>query len=477
MGRKFLNIKVGVKLKSLLLRESLFQGEGAKAISGCEFLMRLTIRFSIQNTDGWARIKSKTLDNLFRPYKVKYLEVLAVLERLKIMHPRKVGFYDKTSRSGSVSRYRLTEFGVLLLIDKDREYLRKGQNDPKVNRRIRNTLSKKKSRINDSEDLVISKTLRNILDLKLDQAGLEKYWEKSGSVLSCEDYYAKQYSVISIDAKKFKKLKRCKTDGRIHHPWVLMKSDLRPLFSLRGKKYLVTIDIRSCHPTFWGKYIYDLAGISQFLVLNESTREELDSKYNDKLNTSNIYSIYQGSITISPIYSISPIPSVPPASLHYLTCNVDKMVEEYVRWTRFWTDPDLDPKQQIIDNLGGAFSRDEVKDLINSSINGKKNEVFRWIENNYPALFGIWNQTDLKTTGVQISKLYETRLILDPELFELAVELGLDIISEHDGYGVFAAEGDPEVDQKAQALAARIGDNCLRLFGFRAVVKVEAVSI
>ena len=82
MGRKFLNIKVGVKLKSLLLRESLFQGEGTKAISGCEFLMRLSIRFSIQNTDGWARIKSKTLDNLFRPYKVKYLEVLAVLERL-----------------------------------------------------------------------------------------------------------------------------------------------------------------------------------------------------------------------------------------------------------------------------------------------------------------------------------------------------------------------------------------------------------
>jgi len=51
-----------------------------------------------------------------------------------------------------------------------------------------------------------------------------------------------------------------------------MKSDLRPLFSLRGKKYLVTIDIRSCHPTFWGKYICELAGISQFLVdINDTT--------------------------------------------------------------------------------------------------------------------------------------------------------------------------------------------------------------
>ncbi len=455
MGRKFLNIKVGVKLKSLLSRESLFQGEGAKAISGCEFLMRLTIRFSIQNTDGWARIKSKTLDNLFRPYKVKYLEVLAVLERLEIMHPRKIGFYDRTSRSGSVSRYRLTEFGVLLLIDKDREYLRKGQNDPKIHRRFQKKLSKKKSRINDSEDLVISKTLRNILDLKLDRAGFEEYWENMDCALSYEEYYEKQYSLISIEAKKFKKLKRCKTDGRIHHPWVLMKSDLRPLFSLRGKKYLLTIDIRSCHPTFWGKYIYDLSGISQFLVLNEDIKEELNTKYN-KLTNLTIYdnSIYQDPIPTFPTSSISPISSIPPASLHYLTCNVDKIVEEYVKWTRFWTDPNLDPKQQIIADLGGAFSRDEVKDLINSSINGQRNQVFRWIENNYPALFEIWNQTDLKTTGVQISKLYETRLILDPGLFELAAELGLDILPEHDGAGLFCAEGDPELDQKAQALAA-----------------------
>ena len=58
----------------------------------------------------------------------------------------------------------------------------------------------------------------------------------------------------------------------------------------------------------------------------------------------------------------------------------------------------------------------------------------------------------------------------------MAESLGLDIISEHDGCGVFAVDGDPEVDQKAQVLAARIGDNCLRLFGFKAVVKVERVG-
>lgn len=181
-------------------------------------------------------------------------------------------------------------------------------------------------------------------------------------------------------------------------------------------------------------------------------------------------SIYQDFI------SISPISSVPPVSLHYLTCNVYKIVEEYIKWTRFWTDPNLDPKQQIIADLGGTLSRDEVKDLINSSINSKKNQVFKWIKNSYPALFEIWNQTNLKTTGPQISKFYETKIMLDPELILLAESLGLDIIFEHDGFAGFTAEGDPEIDQKAQAVAARIGDNCLRLFGFRAVVKIKRVG-
>jgi hypothetical protein len=97
-------------------------------------------------------------------------------------------------------------------------------------------------------------------------------------------------------------------------------------------------------------------------------------------------------------------------------------------------------------------------------------------KNNYPALFEIWNQTNLKTTGPQISKFYETKIMLDPELILLAESLGLDMVFERDGAILFSAEGDPELDQKAHALAMRIVDNCLRLFGFKAVVKVKLVG-
>jgi hypothetical protein len=156
-----------------------------------------------------------------------------------------------------------------------------------------------------------------------------------------------------------------------------------------------------------------------------------------------------------------------------LTCNVDKIVEEYIKWTKFWTDPHLDPKQQIIADLGGAFSRDEVKDLINSSINGKENQVFKWIENNYPVLFEIWNQTNLKKTGPQISKFYETKIMLDPELILLAESMGLDVLGEHDGIGVFAEEKDSDIDAKIVKLKSWIQDRSVALFGVKAQVKID----
>ena len=87
MIRKFTNIKVGVELDSLLSRESLFFGERYKAISNCEYLLNLISIWSEQTDDGWAGIHSKRLKSLFRGHKLKYTEVLIVLEKLKIIAP------------------------------------------------------------------------------------------------------------------------------------------------------------------------------------------------------------------------------------------------------------------------------------------------------------------------------------------------------------------------------------------------------
>ena len=241
-----------------------------------------------------------------------------------------------------------------------------------------------------------------------------------------------------------------------------MKSDARPLFRLRGKPYSRVLDIRACHPTFWARFILD------YICNKKKDYELINNTIDIPINIiSNVYNN-----TISPIsYSLPPL-----GSLHYSYGNVDELVNECSKWTAFWINHDIDPRELIAQDLGNGETKETVKQLVNSAMNGSENRVFKWICQNYPALSSIWLQTDLKLTGVQISKFYETRLILDPGLFELAAELGLDILAEHDGLGIFAAEGDPDVDQKAHALATRIVDNCLTLFGFRAVGKASSYT-
>ena len=469
----FTNIKISITLNKILAQEPLFQGKNrCKSIGSCSRLLEIIFKLSQRNKDGWAAIDCKTLDNLFRREKIKYLEVITILERLKIIEPRKRGFFDSQTGTGSFGRFKLTAYGIQLLLDENREYLRKLLNDPKVDTRIRANRRKKKSRIIESEDLVISKTLKNILDLEFNKEAFDVYWKENEKTLSPGQKVAALYSLISIITGGFKELKRCEKDGRIHHSWVLMSSDLRPLFSLRGKKYLRTIDIRSCHTTFWAKYICDISKLPEYLSLNEAIRDLLNSKYkeyNNILTNNSIYTnnnIYYDSISSS-FFPTSPI------SLPYLSCNVTKLAEEYINWTEFWTNPETDPKKQIISDLGLTCSREQIKVLINSSINGSENKVFKWIREKFPVLFEIWQKTDLKKTGNNISKFYETKLMLDPELILLAESMGLDVLVEHDGIGVFAEEKDSDLDAKILKLKSWIRDRSVALFGVKAQVKID----
>ena len=99
--------------------------------------------------------------------------------------------------------------------------------------------------------------------------------------------------------------------------------------------------------------------------------------------------------------------------------------------------------------------------------------MFNWIEKNYPALFEIWNNTDLKKTGNNISRFYETKLMLDPELILLAESMGLEVLTEHDGLGLFGDEGDPDLDTKVRNLRDWIQEKSVALFGLKVQVKID----
>lgn len=468
----FTNIKISIILNQILVQEPLFQGENrCKVISSCERFMRWTFDFSTRNKYGWAKINSKACDKLFRSCEIKYTEVFEILERHGIMFPRKVGFKSMKTGENVISRFRLTDFGINLLFDPNKEYIRKQNNDPKQDKRIRNRKSQRKSRIKDSEDQVISKILTNIIDLKIDESAFDEYWKDNKQYFSPKQIYTIELYKDSIKNGQLKKLRRCIKDGRIHHPWVCMPSLLRPFFSLRGKKYLRTIDIRSCHPTFWAKYIFEISRIPEYLRLNEDIKDLLNTKYKEYNNILTNNSIYTNSINHSLIYNSSIPPS--PVSQHYVSQNVTPLIEEYIKWTEFWTDPDIDPKQQIIDDLDGTYSRDEIKELINASINLQRNDVFYWIEKNYPVLFDIWKKTNRKKTGNYISRFFETKLMLDPELILLAESMNLEVLTEHDGAGIFAQENDSELDAKAKKLRDWIQEKSVALFGLKVQVKID----
>jgi len=475
MERKFTNIKVGVELYSLLSRESLFQGEGYKGISACQRFMEQVAWLSTQTDENTAGIGRKKIADLFNAYKINYKSAISVLDSLGILYKCQNGFYNKLTKDGRVSRFKITELGWRLLVDGQREYLRKLHNDPDEDRRVRNNRRLKKKRQKDvlgPVELIIN---NNLFDLEYSKEDFECFWREKCVYFKPGEKFNINYSINRIQKGDFNKIARNDKDGRIHHIWVLMKSQARSLFRLRGKPYSRILDIRACHPTFWARFILDY-------ICNYKKEGKLINNTTDIANTSNNNTSNNGSSintivnlcnnTITPIYySLSPL-----GSLHYSYGNVDELVNEWSKWNAFWTNPEIDPRELMAQDLGSGETKETVKKLVNSAMNGSENRVFEWICRNYPALSSIWLQTDLKLTGVQISKFYETRLILDPGLFELAAELGIDILPEHDGLGIFAAEGDPELDQKAQVLAARIGDKCLKLFGFKAVVKVKKVG-
>jgi hypothetical protein len=108
----FINIKISISLNNLLSKEPLFQGEKSlKAISNCLYLLNLISIRSEINKDGWAAIDSKKLKSIFRGSKLKYKEVLSVLERLKILAPPRWGFYDRAT-----NKARSAGFSLLLSV-------------------------------------------------------------------------------------------------------------------------------------------------------------------------------------------------------------------------------------------------------------------------------------------------------------------------------------------------------------------------
>lgn len=115
---------------------------------------------------------------------------------------------------------------------------------------------------------------------------------------------------------------------------------------------------------------------------------------------------------------------------------------------------------------------------MNETLNGSKfhKNYLKWFQSEFPLLNTIWQSTDIKATGSEIAKRYETRIIFNPELYRLTETLDIKIIPEHDGLGVFAASDDNKLTEKLEKISKHLSNYSSQQFAVPIVVKTKLVD-
>ena len=87
---------------------------------------------------------------------------------------------------------------------------------------------------------------------------------------------------------------------------------------------------------------------------------------------------------------------------------------------------------------GKGFSKGKDGFYTFSHKRGNHKRLNDWIKREFPVIYKEWLKTDIKQTGVNISKDFETRVIQDPRIYRKAKELGYVLGNENDGFGIFS---------------------------------------
>jgi len=90
-------------------------------------------------------------------------------------------------------------------------------------------------------------------------------------------------------------------------------------------------------------------------------------------------------------------------------------------------------------------------------------------------LSAIWQGTDVKDTGNAIARKYEHELIRHQGVYDLAESLGVKIIDEHDGFGVFAEDDGPELQSKLDSIVNYLQSLSAKRFGVPIIIKIKRV--
>ena len=193
-------------------------------------------------------------------------------------------------------------------------------------------------------------------------------------------------------------------DGRWHqNGWIGLSTEVKKTLECNGMKHSACLDIRSCHGTFWGLYV-------------KSTDASVDLSEVLRWNA-----IFLG--------EEKPVVYFQRKMMNFLTRK-----------------PSLKLVKDVLNKYFNGFGRDHSTNelRINKGEEDDSKNTLRALEyvisEEFPSLIAAWKKTNIKETGINISRFFEQKIMQDGRLFELAKEMGVVIVQEHDGFSVFSKE-------------------------------------
>jgi hypothetical protein len=234
--------------------------------------------------------------------------------------------------------------------------------------------------------------------------------------------------LIDIIKKDYAELHHNVKDNRIWNPYTQLPPEIKSIIKINGLDYQYTIDIRSCYPSLFGEYV--------------------------------IKRIY---------YSIpTPIPA------HIAYGNLDILME-LKKYNDLFLNPDVNIKSHLSTLLD--INKSEIKEVlikyynghrVGKNINNPYNKYDAWLKSEFPLMYSLWKTTDIKQTGNNIGKYFETKLMLDQSIYNKAKDLGIIIGYEYDGMSFYSKD-----DSKCDILLDYIKSKSIELLGIQLVFVVK----
>lgn len=418
--------KVGVGFYDALMEHQLYR-DNYKAIgSAYEFLTKVSNLNDLAN-DGVGEFSAVTIMNLFKPHtKGEYKPYVQALIELGLLLITKEHLNPATSDNGKghCKHYLVTDKGNDLLYDSHLEWLQKLHNDRQEHRRTQKSISARKVMEKTYGDYLLNHIYDGLKHMEYDLKETNKMVDESGWSKA-----TKTATVCYLEAfkeKKFSDLQYNDKTGRVYHEFIQMKSDVRTRFVYKNLPYRAVVDIRACHPTFLSTYVMD------YYLTHEEPREMVER---------------------------------------------GDLETEHRKWIEFFCHPSIHPRDVIAQECG--YSTPQTKQAMIETLNGSKQwTVYRkWLTNRFPNIIGVWTYTDLAETSNNISKEYESPLMLNEPLYRLTESMQIKCIPEHDGMGVFARKDDTALPTKLDKVVSFIKDYSMRKWALPLQIKVEFTDL